>query len=124
MICATENCTNCPYLPTCKAKADEPAKWRRNQAGLHVLYPSQADLFYAVHLPSFKQASLRNSIRSLKERRVESLGSLNKSCTVRNTRGLPFNAPYACTGMHKLSNLTLSPNLTHNNKSQRDSTKR
>ena len=39
--------------------------------------------------------------------RVEPLGNLNKGCTVRNTRGLPFHAPYACTGMHKFSNLTL-----------------
>ena len=33
---------------------------------------------------------------------MESLGNLNKSFTVRNTRGLPFNAPYACTGMHRV----------------------
>ena len=50
----------------------------------------------------------------LKEGRVESLGNLNKSLTVRNTPGLPFNAQYACTGMHRF---TISPNLTHSNKS-------
>ena len=49
-----------------------------------------------------KQAE-KNSTRSLIERRVDSLGNLNKSSTVRNTRGLPFNAPYACTGMHRFS---------------------
>ena len=89
------SCTNHPHLPTCKAKADGPGKWRRNQDSLHVLYASRAALQYTVHLPGYKQASLRNSIRSLTERRVESLGKLNKSFIVRNTRGLPFNAPYA-----------------------------
>ena len=112
MICAAcfsaaGNCTNHPYLPTCKTKADELGKWRRNQASRHVLYASQADLYYDVHLPSYKQASLRNSTRSFIECRVESLGNLNKSCTVRDTRGLSFDAPYACTGMHRFSNLTL-----------------
>ena len=34
---------------------------------------------------------------------VDPLGSLNKSFTVRNMRGLPFDAPYACTGMHNFS---------------------
>ena len=34
---------------------------------------------------------------------MEPLGNLNKSFTVRNTRGLPFDAPYACTGMHNFS---------------------
>ena len=34
---------------------------------------------------------------------MESLGSLDKSFIVRNTRGLPFHAPYACTGMHRFS---------------------
>ena len=27
---------------------------------------------------------------------------------MRNTRGLPFNAPYACTGMHRFFNSTFS----------------
>ena len=36
--------TNHPHLPTCKAKADGPGKWRRNQDNLHVLYASQAAL--------------------------------------------------------------------------------
>ena len=39
---------------------------------------------------------------------MESLGNLNKSYTVRNTRGLPFHASYACTGMHRLSCSTFS----------------
>ena len=43
-----------------------------------MLYASQADLKYAVPEPKYKQASLRNSTRSLKERRVEPLGNLNK----------------------------------------------
>ena len=34
---------------------------------------------------------------------MESLGYLNKSFTMRNTRCVPFNAPYAWTGMHRLS---------------------
>ena len=33
-------CTNHPYLPTCKAKADGLGLRRRNQASLHVLYAS------------------------------------------------------------------------------------
>ena len=39
---AEGNCsyTNPPHLPTCKAKADEPGKWLRNQDSLHVLYAS------------------------------------------------------------------------------------
>ena len=42
---------------------------------------------------------------------MEPLGNLNKGCTVRNSRGLPFNAPYACTGMHEFSNLLLLPSF-------------
>ena len=34
------SCTNHPYLPTCKAKANELGKRLRNQASLHVLYAS------------------------------------------------------------------------------------
>ena len=49
-----------------------------------------------------KQASLRSSTRSIIERRVEPLGSLNKGYTV-FSRGLPFDASYACTGMHNFS---------------------
>ena len=50
-----------------------------------------------------KQASARSSTRSLIERRVEPLGNLNKGYTVRTPRGLPFDASYACTGMHSFS---------------------
>ena len=36
---------------------------------------------------------------------------------MRNTRGLPFDAPYACTGMHNLSISSYSylilPNITN-----------
>ena len=38
---------------------------------------------------------------------MEPLGNLNKGFTVRNTRGLPFNASCECTGMHEGSNLSL-----------------
>ena len=41
---AAAKCTNSPYLPTFKAKADELGKQQRNQASLHALYASQADL--------------------------------------------------------------------------------
>ena len=48
---------------------------------------------------------------------MESLGNLSKNFTVRNTRGLPFNAPYACVGMHRFSHSTLFllilPNTTN-----------
>ena len=37
------------------------------------------------------------------ERRVEPLGNLNKGYTVRTSRALPFDASYACTGMHNFS---------------------
>ena len=72
----------------------------RNQDSLHVLYASQAALEYAVPELKYKQASFRNSTRSLKERRVEPLGTLNKGFTVRNTLGLPFNASSECMSMH------------------------
>ena len=98
---AERNCTNHPHLPTCKAKANDLGLRLRNQDYLHVLYASQVPLEYAVLKPKYKQASLRNSNRSLIESGVESLGNLNTSYTVRNTRGLPFNASYACTGMHR-----------------------
>ena len=48
-----------------------------------------------------KQASLRNCARSLIESRAEPLGNLNKGHTVRTSRGLPFNASFACTRMHE-----------------------
>ena len=48
-----------------------------------------------------KQASLRNSAPPLIERRPEPLGKLNKGHTVRTSRGLPFDASYACTSMHE-----------------------
>ena len=35
---------------------------------------------------------------------MEPLGNLNKGFTVRTTRGLPFNASYACTFMHEVCN--------------------
>ena len=37
---AAGNCTNHPYLPTCKSKANELGKRLRNQDSLHVLYAS------------------------------------------------------------------------------------
>ena len=101
---AQRHCTDHPYLPTCKATADGLGLLPRNQDYLHVLYASQVALYYTVLKPKCKQSSLRNSTRSLIEHGVESLGSLNKSCTVRIPRGLPFNASYACTGMHWFSN--------------------
>ena len=68
-----------------------------------------------------KQASLGNPTRCLMDRRLEPLGNLNKCCTVRNTCGLPFNAPYACTGMHEFGNqliltilfLSINTHLNH-----------
>ena len=39
---------------------------------------------------------------------MEPLGNLNKSCTVRTSRGLPFNASYACTDMHRVPNFSFS----------------
>ena len=82
---AQRDCTNHPDLPSCKAKADGLGLRLRNQDYLHVFYASQVALQYAVLKPRCKQASLRNSTRSLIERGVEPLGSLNKSCTVRRT---------------------------------------
>ena len=38
------DCTNCPYIPTCKAKADGLGLRLRNQHYLHVLYASQVAL--------------------------------------------------------------------------------
>ena len=96
-----------PDLPTCKAKANDWGSRRSNQDSLHLLYASQAALQYDVSEPQYKQASLRNSTRSLKERRMEPPGNLNKGFTVCTTCGLPFNASYACTGMHEDGNLLL-----------------
>ena len=97
----------------------------RNQDSLHVLYASQAALQYAVPEAQYKQASLRNSTRSLKERRVEPLGNLNNGYTVRTPRGLPFNASNACKKHAQGSQfLLLLPNLTQPNQSKRDSTRR
>ena len=39
---------------------------------------------------------------------MEPLGSLNKSCTVRTSRGLPINASYACADMHRVPNFSFS----------------
>ena len=41
---APRDCTNHPYVPTCKAKADGLGLRRRNQHYLHVLYASQVAL--------------------------------------------------------------------------------
>ena len=41
---AKGDCTNHPYLPTCKAKADVLDLRLRNQDYLHVLYASQVAL--------------------------------------------------------------------------------
>ena len=41
---AQRDCTNCPYLPTCKAKADGRGLRLRNQDYFHVLYASQVAL--------------------------------------------------------------------------------
>ena len=41
---ALRDCTNRPYLPTCKAKADGLGLRLRNQDYLHVLYASQVAL--------------------------------------------------------------------------------
>ena len=41
---APRDCTNRPYLPTCKAKADGLGLQLRNQDYLHVLYASQVAL--------------------------------------------------------------------------------
>ena len=53
---------------------------------------------------------------------MEPLGSLTKSSTVRNTHGLPFDAPYECTGMHNLSHSSFSylilPNITNHSVTQ------
>ena len=105
---AARDCTNHSHLPTCKAKANDFGLWLRNQDYLHVLYASQVALYYTLLKPKYKQASLRNSTRSLIECGLKSLGNLNKSNTVRNTRGLPFNASYACTGMHMFSSSSFS----------------
>ena len=41
---AKGDCTNRPYLPTCKAKADGLGLRLRNQDYLHVLYASEVAL--------------------------------------------------------------------------------
>ena len=41
---AQGDCTNRPYLPTCKAKADHLGLRLRNQDYLHILYASQVAL--------------------------------------------------------------------------------
>ena len=41
---AQRDCTSHPYLPTCKAKADDLGLRLRNQDYLHVLYASQVAL--------------------------------------------------------------------------------
>ena len=96
--------TNHPDLPTCKIEANDLGSRLRYQDYLHVLYASQVALSYTVPKPRYKQASLRNSTRSLIECGVEPLGTLNKGFTVRTTRGLPFNESYASTFMHQFCN--------------------
>ena len=112
-------CTNHPDLPTCKAKADDWGLRLGSQDYLHVLYASQVALQYTVLKPQYKQASLRNSTRSLIERGTEPLGNLNKGCTERTTCGLPFTTcvnARACTRFVTiLSNLLLFPNNSTNN---------
>ena len=53
---------------------------------------------------------------------MEPLGNLNKSLTVRNMLGLPFNAPYACTGMHRFYHSTcfllILPSITNHSMTQ------
>ena len=48
---------------------------------------------------------------------MKSLGNLNKSFAVRNTHGLPFDAAFACTGMHNFFHSSLSylilPNISN-----------
>ena len=44
---------------------------------------------------------------------MEPLGNLNKSCTVRTSRGLPFNASYACTDGHRVPNFSYSCLILH-----------
>ena len=45
---------------------------------------------------------------------MEPLGNLNKSYTVRTPRGLPFNASYACTSMHRVPNFSFYCLILHN----------
>ena len=45
---------------------------------------------------------------------MEPLDNLNKTYTVRTSRGLPFNASYACTNMHRVPNFSLSCLILHN----------
>ena len=48
--------------------------------------------------------------------RAESLGNLNKGHTLRTSRGLPFDASYACTSMHELGSclfLTIQSQTIH-----------
>ena len=45
---------------------------------------------------------------------MEPLGNLNKSYTVRTPRGLPFNASYACTNMHRVPNFSFYYLILHN----------
>ena len=66
-----------------------------------------------------KQASLRNSARSLIERRAEPLGNPNKGHTVRTPRGLPFDASYACTSMHEFGSPLFLTNPSQSNHTQR-----
>ena len=105
---APRDCTNRPYLPSCKAIADGLGFRLSNQDYLHLLYASGVALYHTVLKPRCKQASIGSSTGSLLERGSEPLGSLNKSFTVRNTRGLPFDASYACKGMHNSSHSSFS----------------
>ena len=61
-------------------------------------------------------ASLRNSARSLIERRAEPLGNLNKGHTERTLCGLPCDVSYGCTSMHQFGSdlflTTQSPSNT------------
>ena len=49
---------------------------------------------------------------------MEPLSNLNKSYTVRTSRGLPLNASYACTNMHRVLNFSFSCLILHNSTNQ------
>ena len=74
--------------------ADGPGKWRRNEDSPHILCFSGCPIIHCqlTRLEASKVKELHPF-----------LGNLNTSFIVRTSRGLPFNAPYACTDMHRLS---------------------
>ena len=101
------NCTNHPDLSHLRKEA--------NAGRLLAEEPNQPPSIIPISGWSksrpIKQASLGNSTRSLIERRLEPLDNLNKCSILRTSRGLPFDASYACTGMHQFGDqlsLTIS----------------